>query len=205
MRWSPYNSTRNWKWAPACLEYSQVYRTRQNSSKGTEEAGGVIHQVSFNNLPAVLVDHGGSSWLEVTECGTHLQEWKVFDCLGKLLTAITWHIWESWVIRSWHRFIKSGSCFTYLISFYSKITPQWIGKKKKRLCMFLYLSCSKAFDNISNSILLEKLSAYGLNRCRTREKNWLDDQSERIRVNGFQSSWQSITSVIPQGSVSWPV
>ena len=65
----------------------------------------------------------------------------------------------------------------------------------ERLCMFVYLDFSKAFDTVSHSILLEKPDAYdldGYTLCWV--KNWLDGQAQRAVANGVKHSWQPVTS-----------
>ncbi|KAF4796230.1 hypothetical protein TURU_086125 [Turdus rufiventris] len=54
----------------------------------------------------------------------------------------------------------------------------------------VYLDFIKAFDTVSDNILLEKLVAHNLDRstlCWVR--NWLDGQAQRVVVNGVASSW----------------
>ena len=77
-----------------------------------------------------------------------------------MLSAIMRHVQDNQVFRpSQHGFMKGRSCLTNLISFYDKVTR--LVDEGKAVDVF-YLDFSKAFDTISQSILLEKLAARGL-------------------------------------------
>ena len=65
----------------------------------------------------------------------------------------------------------------------------------------VYPGFSKAFDTVSHSILLEKLSVCGLDRytlCWVKNRG--DGRAQRVVVNGVKSRWQMATSGAPQRS-----
>ena len=105
-----------------------------------------------------------------------------------IFRQITQHVQNNQGIRpSQHVFMKGKSCLTNLISFYDQVAHL---VDERKVVDVVYLDFSKAFDTVSRSILLEKLSACGLDRytlCWV--KNWLNGQVQRVVVNRVKSSW----------------
>jgi len=133
----------------------------------------------------------------------------LLSCVGKLQEKVIFkHLYNYLHSNSLISPMQSGfrpgdSTVNQLIHIYHTISGALDKNKDVRL---VFCDISKAFDRVWHKGLLFKLSRIGV-RGKLLEwfANYLSDRTQRVTLQGHNSTWQTIMSGVPQGSVLGPL
>ena len=84
----------------------------------------------------------------------------------------------------------------------------YVEKKMNRglATLATFVDFRKAFDCVQHTVLLKKLSTFGIDRQTVNWfKSYLTDREQRVLANNVYSSYQTVTQGVPQGSVLGPL
>ncbi len=133
--------------------------------------------------------------------------------LTSILCKLCEHIVHCTVIRhltkhniltdAQHGFRKKRSCESQLVVTLHDLTESL--DKKSQVDLIL-LDFEKAFDKVSHRHLLHKAEFYGIHgNILNWTRDFLQDRTQQVLLDGQQSATSKVTSGVPQGSVLGPL
>ena len=119
-------------------------------------------------------------------------------------SKLTSHLSSNNLINeSQHGFTKSKSCDTCLVEFFDYVSCL---KDINYQVIILYFDFSKAFDTVSHSLLLEKLSQIGISDPLLKWfRSFLSNRNQVTHINNVSSCAINVSSGVIQGSVLGPL
>ena len=112
-------------------------------------------------------------------------------------------LWTYKINKNQHAYRSKHStvtCLVEVLNYIYKLVDQ------KMCTAIASLDLSKAFDSISHTLLLHKLSKLGMGEsCLKWIKSYLNDRKQKTKFKSYLSSEETVESGIPQGSIIGPL
>ena len=110
---------------------------------------------------------------------------------------------HSLVSRNQYGFKKNSTTTYAVFDLVSNISKCF---STKEYCVCVFLDIRKAFDSVSHTILLDKLSRMGFRgNVLKLFKSYLFNRYQYVEVNGYKSQNRKVDYGVPQGSVFVPL
>ena len=130
----------------------------------------------------------------------------ITSCVGKILEKIIFkylynYLQENQILTKFQSgFRPKDSTVNQLLEIYHTIIENLDNQKDIK---FIFCDVSKAFDKVWHKGLLHKLQKYGITGNMLNWFNsYLSGRQQRVKNEGFYSTWSNTNAGVPQGSVT---